>query len=644
LCSISVPQRNSRNTHEQNLRTSTSHDDSKVPKIHKKFHSDSKSSKKDQCTAVALLAPVTKKIKFDNNQVEPIARVITSSKTDYVKQEKEQKVIFQTQEDLMKESMMRDHVHRISQDFKQIDSPPLKGVVVEPIEEVSLTGIKKDDRSSASDEEIKISTSQNSINRHQGKINVLVGEKSQTLIKHVSGQLSCISSNEQEDKDTSKSQFQISSKIGTEQSSMIFIEEFEENILNLPDRIREYIPETSPLYKHLLFNHSSSFKYLEPIGQGGFGSVIRAQHLLDNNIYAIKKIKLHLGKDQDIKNHKVFREVQAMTIANHVNVVRYYTCWLELANENEQKKERKKIMRRYSHVSGYHRKSRYAIKKPTPKEIKETREDLSSPSPYLNRNNSINDQSDSSLIWEQGDDNNEISGIKGDEDEVNVMERKSNGNSMFEEESKVAINAIESFINEFDDEGSSDDCSSDSLDSIFDYTTCFDLLDQRRDFVTVNLRIQMEICSGQSLKEYLENRNKEHVEIDRKMNFKFFTQIIEGIKHVHRQGIIHRDLKPANVFITGEGVLKIGDFGLARAIDKEDTKKITNVANAISNHFATSSPMSSKMLRSSMKKKHRPSLSIKVGTPLYLSPEQAEGNFYDEKVDIFSIGLILFEL
>lgn len=154
----------------------------------------------------------------------------------------------------------------------------------------------------------------------------------------------------------------------------------------------------------------------------------------------------------------------------------------------------------------------------------------------------------------------------------------------------------------------------------------------------------MEICSGQTLKEYLENRNKEQGEIDRKLNFKFFTQIIEGIKHVHRQGIIHRDLKPANVFITGEGVLKIGDFGLARAIDKEDTKKMANVANAISNHFASSKPMTGKMLRSSMKKKNRPSLSIKVGTPLYLSPEQAEGNFYDEKVDIFSIGLILFEL
>lgn len=48
--------------------------------------------------------------------------------------------------------------------------------------------------------------------------------------------------------------------------------------------------------------------------------MMKAKHILDNNFYAIKKIKLHLGKDQEIKNHKVFREVQMMTIVNHVNV------------------------------------------------------------------------------------------------------------------------------------------------------------------------------------------------------------------------------------------------------------------------------------------------------------------------------------
>jgi translation initiation factor 2-alpha kinase 3 len=97
----------------------------------------------------------------------------------------------------------------------------------------------------------------------------------------------------------------------------------------------------------------------------------------------------------------------------------------------------------------------------------------------------------------------------------------------------------------------------------------------------------MEICAGQTLKEFLEKRNSINEKINRRTNFKIFKQIIEGIKHVHRQGIIHRDLKPANVFITGEGTIKIGDFGLARAIDKNDTKKISNLANVISNHIAS---------------------------------------------------------
>ena len=92
------------------------------------------------------------------------------------------------------------------------------------------------------------------------------------------------------------------------------------NFSSTNTNIDKYITKESSLYKHLLFSHSNSFKYIGPIGKGGFGSVMKAKHILDNNIYAIKKIKLHLGKDQDIKKHKVFREVQMMTIVNHVNV------------------------------------------------------------------------------------------------------------------------------------------------------------------------------------------------------------------------------------------------------------------------------------------------------------------------------------
>lgn len=145
------------------------------------------------------------------------------------------------------------------------------------------------------------------------------------------------------------------------------------------------------------------------------------------------------------------------------------------------------------------------------------------------------------------------------------------------------------------------DYSGDPLDSILDYTNAIMYLKEQKEFITVNLRIQMEIWTGLTLKEFLDKRSITNAEVNRKVNFKIFRQIIEGIKHVHRQGIIHRDLKPANVFITGDGVIKIGDFGLARAVDNKDAQKVNDVANALTSHIA-SSKLSSLSFSASVKR------------------------------------------
>lgn len=89
----------------------------------------------------------------------------------------------------------------------------------------------------------------------------------------------------------------------------------------------------------------------------------------------------------------------------------------------------------------------------------------------------------------------------------------------------------------------------------------------------------------------------------------WFTQICLAMKHVHDRKILHRDIKGQNIFITKNNTLKLGDFGIARVLNKTMDKARTV-----------------------------------VGTPYYLSPEIIENKPYSFKSDIWSMGVLLYEL
>ena len=151
-------------------------------------------------------------------------------------------------------------------------------------------------------------------------------------------------------------------------------------------------------------------------------------------------------------------------------MVRYYTCWLELADDSEQLREQKKILKRYSHYS----KASKNIKKPAQKSIKAKKSDnsyeISNQTDKIGISKSKNDKSDTSIEWEQGDDNsnNLDCSEQNDSESLNF---DSKNNSMFDEESKIprSQNKVEKSDSEESEE--SDEYSSDSLDSVFDYTT-----------------------------------------------------------------------------------------------------------------------------------------------------------------------------
>lgn len=130
------------------------------------------------------------------------------------------------------------------------------------------------------------------------------------------------------------------------------------------------------------------------------------------------------------------------------------------------------------------------------------------------------------------------------------------------------------------------------------------------------LYIQMQLCKRETLKDWLASNTLNR---DRHIVLDMFDQIVCAIEYVHDCGLMHRDLKPSNIFFSLDGVIKMGDFGLVTAQPEEQNDGAFG-GNPYKKHTA------------------------QVGTQLYMSPEQTSGKVYSHKVDIYSLGVILFEM
>ncbi|XP_062561727.1 eukaryotic translation initiation factor 2-alpha kinase-like [Armigeres subalbatus] len=416
------------------------------------------------------------------------------------------------------------------------------------------------------------------------------------------------------------------------------------------------------------------FELVQCLGKGGFGVVFQVKNKLDDCQYAIKRVVL--PNKQESKD-RVMREVKTLAHCEHSNIVRYFHAWTETPPPGWQESQDKIWIERNCLSTSIDIETPTETSPPNSKLIPTSQSSIfgenynkqkqhsSGQQPWLTKlpepsysvsNAGINHSNSSSFIQFHAHSKKSLRS-ETDDDSFQIEFRHDHedtdagGDSVdivFEEPSQNDTSKIHHVIsiNETPETANIQQLRKNrhrrplSLDltstgsvirptSMVSRSNTVDGTSAAPSSVapsTVNskiyLYIQMQLCQKQSLKEWLTFNN-----LCARQNriIPIFEQIVDAVQYVHLKGLIHRDLKPSNIFFSLDGRVKIGDFGLVTdssdlQYDKDNNLPEMDIIGAKERHTR------------------------QVGTQLYMSPEQQKGLPYDYKVDIYSLGIILFEL
>ena len=339
----------------------------------------------------------------------------------------------------------------------------------------------------------------------------------------------------------------------------------------------------------------NNFGNIQLIDKGGFGTVFKAEHKIDGSYYAIKVIKVQIGLDDDISKIEEVQEIKMMMKVEHTNIVRYITCWFEFEDPCLFEKRGRALSmddpRSIPKQSSKNKQS--SSNKKSTSNLKNKLQSNSNVSEYELVDNHNNDDIFLHKKINLYDEDNTSYSFSNGNSNINSY---NNANIIFGEEDNIefkgSCNEIQENENEQETTNSMRIPNNHSKNKLNPVKSSYPLY----------FYMQMEYCEGCPLSYYLQNRPSKSEE---NLILNIFIQMAKALSHIHNKGIIHRDLKPANIFINNCYKVKIGDFGLAA--EKKMTKD-------------------------------------KVGTFLYQSPEQLENKPYNEKVDIYALGLILLEM
>ncbi|XP_078133002.1 eukaryotic translation initiation factor 2-alpha kinase 3 [Sander vitreus] len=420
-------------------------------------------------------------------------------------------------------------------------------------------------------------------------------------------------------------------------------------------------------FSEYVSRYLTDFEPVQCLGRGGFGVVFEARNKVDDCNYAIKRIRL---PNRELAREKVMREVKALAKLEHPGIIRYFNAWQESPPEGWQEEMDQRWLKDASTtdwpMSFLDHMEALSVKVPV----------SSSVSPASGPGGDVLEASaDASALLSSS----AGSAVGFDDGDLSFHPLLGHDSLMSERDSQADPDASDtphSF--ELCPPRGPSDCTSSSFDIVFEDSGCDrdadadtasssgaaspSTLTERNSSSSshtrhqesvppsssspprptsltlalpptpptqrvqpspkVYLYIQMQLCRKENLKDWMAQRcfpeQREHNQC-----LDIFLQIAEAVDFLHSKGLMHRDLKPSNIFFTMDDVVKVGDFGLVTAMDQEedeDEPSALTPAPLLTRHTG------------------------QVGTKLYMSPEQLSGNSYSHKVDIYSLGLILFEL
>lgn len=353
--------------------------------------------------------------------------------------------------------------------------------------------------------------------------------------------------------------------------------------------------------------HSSRYEQdfieIARLGKGGFGEVLMARKRLDARTYAVKRIT----QDASISLDAIIKEVQTLSALRHPYIVQYHNSWTEyisgsidLHRGNVVSSNRTRDSGSLPYSDVFERDGDTAM----------TEDDV--------ENDSEESEDDESTS--ESEDTEDVKVIDKRQD----VKRNDSYDEITDKENSEAI------VYDDDDESRIDDDNEDAI--IDDDDVEFELEDQDRSFNRNHLRqggttvlyIQMEYCKKNTLRDIINDRSLKNRSLleDVEEIWRLLKQLLEALQYLHTNNVVHRDLKPENVFIDGESPpnIRIGDFGLATSVQYSLPKE--------PNH------------REDVNK----SITSNIGTANYVAPEVLHGASYSSKVDMYSLGVILFEM